>query len=151
LSGETIYVPEGAKLPVRNLRVFVVHVDWESPVAARSETTVKKALTERDPEVRGSPFVLAFSSPPFMGYGAVQELAMGIDAALASLPVEDRPEALVFEQNVGRVVGGILSSKWNLRCVDEITLSELDFIDVGEVVEGEGFVPVVVKSLAFGV
>jgi len=27
----------------------------------------------------------------------------------------------------------------------------LDFIDVGEVVEGEGFVPVVIKSLAFGV
>jgi ethanolamine utilization protein EutA (predicted chaperonin) len=47
-------------------------------------------------------------------------------------------------------VGGILSSRWNLSCVDEINLSELDFIDVGEVVEGEGFVPVVVKSLAFG-
>ena len=151
LSGETIHVPEAAKLPVRNLRVFVVHVDWESPVASRSETSVKKALTARDPEVRGSPFALAFSSPPFMGYGAVQELARGIDAALASLPVEDRPEALVFEQNVGRVVGGILSSKWNLPCVDEINLSELDFIDVGQVVEGEGFVPVVVKSLAFGV
>ena len=151
LSGETIHVPEAANLPVRNLRVFVVHVDWESPVTVRSETAVKKALSERDPEVRGAPFVLAFSSPPFIGYGAVQELAKGIDAALASLPVEDRPDALVFEQNVGRVVGGILSSKWNLPCFDEINLSELDFIDVGEVVEGEGFVPVVVKSLAFGV
>jgi ethanolamine utilization protein EutA (predicted chaperonin) len=117
----------------------------------RSETAVKKALSERDPEVRGSPFALAFSSPPFIGYGAVQELARGIDAALAGLSVEDRPDALVFEQNVGRVVGGMLSSKWNLPCVDEINLSELDFIDVGEVVEGEGFVPVVVKSLAFGV
>jgi ethanolamine utilization protein EutA len=94
---------------------------------------------------------LAFSSPPFFGYGAVQELARGIDEALASLPAEDRPEVLVFEQNVGRVVGGMLSSKWNLPCVDEINLSELDFIDVGEVVEGEGFVPVVIKSLAFGV
>ena len=109
LSGETIHVPEAANLPVRNLRVFMVHVDWESPVTVRSETAVKKALSERDPEVRGSPFVLAFSSPPFIGYGAVQELARGIDAALASLPVEDRPDALVFEQNVGRVVGGILS------------------------------------------
>jgi ethanolamine utilization protein EutA (predicted chaperonin) len=151
LSGETIHVPEAANLPVRNLRVFMVHVDWESPVTVRSETAIKKALSERDPEVRGSPFALAFSSPPFIGYGAVQELARGIDAALASLPVEDRPDALVFEQNVGRVVGGILSSKWNLPCVDEINLSELDFIDVGEVVEGEGFVPVVVKSLTFGV
>jgi len=151
LSGETIHVPEAANLPVRNLRVFVVHVDWESPVTVRSETAVKKTLSERDPEVRGAPFALAFLSPPFIGYGAVQELARGIDAALTSLPVEDRPDALVFEQNVGRVVGGILSSKWNLPCVDEINLSELDFIDVGEVVEGEGFVPVVVKSLAFGV
>ena len=151
LSGETIHVPEAANLPVRNLRVFMVHVDWKSPVTVRSETAVKKALSERDPEVRGSPFALAFSSPPFIGYGAVQELARGIDAALASLPVEDRPVALVFEQNVGRVVGGMLSSKWNLPCIDEINLSELDFIDVGEVVEGEGFVPVVVKSLAFGV
>jgi ethanolamine utilization protein EutA len=151
LSGETIHVPEAANLPVRNLRVFMVQVDWESPVAGRAESAIKQALSKRDPEVRGSPFVLAFSSPPFFGYGVVQELARGIDETLASLPAEDRPEALVFEQNVGRVVGGILSSKWNLPCIDEINLSELDFIDVGEVVEGEGFVPVVIKSLAFGV
>jgi ethanolamine utilization protein EutA (predicted chaperonin) len=32
-----------------------------------------------------------------------------------------------------------------------VSLSELDFIDIGEVVESEGFVPVVIKSLAFGV
>jgi ethanolamine utilization protein EutA len=151
LSGETIHVPEGADLPVKNLRVFLVHVDWDSPVAARSAMAVKKALRERDPEVRGAPFALAFSSPPFVGYGAAQELATGIGEALESLAIEDRPDALVFEQNIARVVGGILSSKWNLPCVDEINLSELDFIDVGEVVEGEGFVPVVVKSLAFGV
>ena len=151
LSGETIHVPEAAKLPLRNLRVFVVHVDWEPPVAARSAIAIEKTLKERDPEVRGAPFALAFSTPPFIGYGAVQELASGIDGALQSLPVEDRPDALVFEQNVGRVVGGLLGLKWHLPCIDEINLSELDFIDVGEVVEGEGFVPVVIKSLAFGV
>ena len=151
LSGETIFVPAGAKLPVRNLRVFIVHVDWEAPVAERTQKAIGKTLDERDPEVRDSPFVLAFSSPPFLGYGAVQELAKGIDQALVGLAIENRPMALVFEQNVGRVVGGIVSSKWNIPCVDEVNLSELDFIDVGEVVKGEGFVPVVVKSLAFGV
>jgi ethanolamine utilization protein EutA (predicted chaperonin) len=151
LSGETIHVPEETHLPVRNLRVFRVHVDWEPPVTARAAMAVKKTLGDRDPEVRDTPFALAFSSPPFIGYGSVQELARGIDEALASLPEEDRPDALVFEQNVGRIVGGMLSAHWNLPCIDEIALSELDFIDVGEVVEGEGFVPVVVKSLAFGV
>jgi ethanolamine utilization protein EutA len=150
LSGETIFIPESMQLPVRNLRVFVAHVDWESPVSDRAEAAVRKVLGERDDEVRGSSFVLAFSTPPFVGYGAVQELAKGIDRALASLPAEDRPAGLVFVQNVGQVVGGMLSAKWNMPCIDEVSLTELDFIDVGEVVAGEGFVPVVIKSLAFG-
>lgn len=151
LSGETIFVPESMNLPVRNLRVFVIPVDWESPVASRAERAARKVLGERDAEVRGSPFVLAFSSPPFIGYGAAQELALGIDHALSSLSPEDRPVALVFAQNIGRFVGGMLAAKWNLPCIDEVGLSELDFIDVGAVVVDEGFVPVVIKSLAFGV
>lgn len=151
LSGETIFMPDGASLPFRNLRVFVVHVDWESPVAERAAQAVRKTLRTRDPEVCGTPFVLAFSSPPFLGYGAAQDLAKGIDRALAGIAREDRPQMLVFEQNVGQVVGGILASKWHIPCVDEVSLSELDFIDVGELVDGETFVPVVVKSLAFGV
>jgi ethanolamine utilization protein EutA len=151
LSGETIFIPESMSLPVRNLRVFVAQVDWDAPVADRVEAAVKKVLGERDAEVRNAPFVLAFSTPPFVGYGAVQDLAKGIDRALAVLPTEDQPSALVFVQNVGQVVGGMLSAKWNMPCIDEVSLTELDFIDVGEVVEGEGFVPVVIKSLAFGV
>jgi ethanolamine utilization protein EutA len=151
LSGETIFIPESMRLPVRNLRVFVAHIDWDAPVSDRAQAAVKKVLAERDPEVRGSPFVLAFSTPPFVGYGAVQDLAEGIDRALADLPAEDRPSALVFVQNVGQVVGGMPSAKWNMPCIDEVGLTELDFIDIGEVVQGEGFVPVVIKSLAFGV
>lgn len=151
LSGETIFVPESADLPARSIRVFVVHTDWQAPIAERTFAALKKTLEERDPEVRGSQFVLAFSTPAFVGYGAVQELAKGIDRGLETLSVEDRPMALVFVQNVGRVVGTMLSAKWNMLCIDEVTLSELDFIDIGEVVEGEEFVPLVVKSLAFGV
>ena len=151
LSGETIFIPQSLTLPVRNLRVFVAAVDWQAPVAERTAAAVRKTLAERDEEVRGTPFVLAFSTPPFSGYGAVQEMARGIDRAFETMPSVDRPVALVFVQNVGQVVGGMLSAKWNMPCVDEVSLSELDFIDIGEVVPGEGFVPVVIKSLAFGV
>jgi ethanolamine utilization protein EutA len=151
LSGETIFIPDSMNLPVRNLRVFVAHVDWEAPVSDKAETAVRNIIRERDDEVRGSPFVLAFATPPFAGYGAVQDMAKGIDRAFETLAAEDRPVALVFVQNIGQVIGGMLSAKWNMPCIDEVSLSELDFIDVGEVVEGEGFVPVVIKSLAFGV
>ncbi len=151
LSGETIFIPDDLSLPVRNLRVFVAEVDWQAPVTERTEKAVIKALGDREPEVRGAPFVMAFSTPPFAGYGGVQDMAKGIDRAMATLAAEDRPLALVFVHNIGQVVGGILSAKWNLPCIDEVSLSELDFIDIGEVVPGEGFVPVVIKSLAFGV
>lgn len=151
LSGETIFVPNSLELPVRNLRVFVAECDWAAPVAERVENAVVRVLDARDPEVRGSPFALAFSTPPFVGYGAAQDMAKGIDAALMGLAAADRPVALVFAQNVGQVIGGVLSCKWNMPCIDEVVLSELDFIDVGEVVPDEGFVPVVIKSLAFGV
>jgi ethanolamine utilization protein EutA (predicted chaperonin) len=151
LSGETIFIPDSMELPVRNLRVFVVQADWQAPIADRIEAAVTKALGERDPEVRGTPFALAFSTPAFVGYGSVRDMANGIDRAFARLAAGDRPVALVFGQNVGQVVGGMLSQKWHMPCIDEVTLSELDFIDVGEVVPEEGFVPVVIKSLAFGV
>jgi ethanolamine utilization protein EutA len=151
LSGETIFVPESFSLPVRNLRVFVAQTTWEAPVAERVERAVAALLDQRDEEVRGSPFALAFATPPFVGYGAVQDMAQGIDRALARLSAGDRPVALVFGQNIGQVMGGVLSAKWNMPCIDEVILSELDFIDVGEVVPDEGFVPVVIKSLAFGV
>ena len=151
LSGETIFVPENFNLPVRNLRVFVAQTGWEAPVAERVERAVATVLGERDAEVRGSPFALAFLTPPFIGYGAVQDMAEGIDRAFARLSADDRPVALVFGQNVGQVVGGMLSAKWHMPCIDEVILSELDFIDVGAVVPDEGFVPVVIKSLAFGV
>ena len=150
LSGETIFVPSSMSLPVRNLRVFVAGTDWQAPVADRTAAAVRRTLAERDQEVRGEPFVLAFATPAFSGYGAVQDMARGIDSALGALSADDRPLALVFVQNIGQVVGGMLSAKWNIPCIDEVSLSELDFIDIGEVVEGEGFVPVVIKSLAFG-
>jgi ethanolamine utilization protein EutA len=149
-SGETIYIPNPAGLPLRNLRVVRVQVDWQSPIEERARMAVHRALQARDAEVLGEPFALAFSSPPFIGYGSIQELAHGVQRALVELKPDDRPRLLVFEQNVARVVGELLASEWNLPCVDEISLSELDFIDVGEVVSEEGFVPVVVKSLAFG-
>ncbi|MGH7833480.1 MAG: ethanolamine ammonia-lyase reactivating factor EutA [Candidatus Binatia bacterium] len=151
VSGETIFIPETTSLPLHNLRVFPVRVSWEPPVAEIAEKAVRAALEGLDPEVKGTPFALYISSPPFLGYGVTQELARGIHAALMASSKTERPQLLAFGENVGRIVGGILAGDLNIPCVDEISLSELDFIDVGEMVEGEGFVPVVVKSLAFGV
>jgi len=62
-----------------------------------------------------------------------------------------RPPRCAFsEQNIGSVVGNALSKNWLMPCIDEFTVSEVEFVDLGEIVPGQGFMPVVVKSLPFG-
>lgn len=150
LSGETIFIPETVKLPLYNLRVFAVNISWKPPIADDALLAVKKTLAERDPEVLGTPFALAISTPPLVGYGAVQELGRGLREALVSMHPEDRPDLLVFEQNIAQVIGGVLLPDIKVSCIDEISVSDLDFIDIGSQVRGEEYVPVVIKSLAFG-
>ncbi|MBI4529588.1 MAG: ethanolamine ammonia-lyase reactivating factor EutA [Deltaproteobacteria bacterium] len=151
ISGETIFIPESVTLPLHNLRVLIVQVSWDAPIDERAAGAVRNAVTSMDEEIRGTPFALVFTSPPFYGYGAAQDLARGIRRALLALAPGERPRMLVFEQNIGRVVGEMLAADLSIPCVDEISLDELDFIDIGAKVDGEGYVPVVVKSLAFGV
>jgi len=151
MSGETIFIPNPKTLPLHNLRVSPVRVTWDAPIAERAAKAIRNAMAATDSEVKGTPFALFFVSPPFLGYGAAQDLAAGIRRALAELAPEERPQMLVFEQNIGRVIGETLGKELSVPCVDEISLGEMDFIDVGTMVPGEDYVPVVIKSLAFGV
>lgn len=150
MSGETIYIPDEERLPLRNLRIFSVFASWDQPISGRAEKAILGLVRSLDPEVQGDPFALAILTPPFLGYGVALELAEGIRRALHALAPEERPRALVFQQNIGQTVGKVLTSEFHVPCIDEVSLSELDFIDIGRPVDGGSFVPVVVKSLAFG-
>jgi ethanolamine utilization protein EutA len=59
----------------------------------------------------------------------------------------------VLDADVAGIVGQMLETELRVGvpivCVDQIALSDLDFIDVGTVVPEKGVVPVVVKSLVF--
>ncbi len=135
-------------LPVRNLRVFVANVDWEAPVAERTEAAVRKTLGERDPEVRGTPFVLAFSTPPFSGYGAVQDMARGIDRALRDFAGRGSSGGLGFRAK--RRASG---RRHAVGEVEHAVHRRGEFVRAGfyrhrrSGAESEGFVPVVIKSL----
>jgi len=149
LSGETVYIPDTARLPMHNLRILIAETSWDIPVAERTREAVCKAVAQQDKEVRGKPYALVLSTPPFAGYGGAMELGHGLRMALLDMKSCDRPAALIFEQNIAQVVGEIVSTEINLPCIDEITLSELDFIDFGARLPDENYVPVVVKSLVF--
>jgi ethanolamine utilization protein EutA len=149
LSGETIHIPDPSVLPFRNLRVVVVSVEWGKAVSEKAERVILNTIQGMDPVVKGEPFALAVLSPPFIGYGTALELAKGLRGALESVDPENRPRALVFDQNIGRVVGESLGDDLKILSIDEISLSELDFIDIGSPTGPDSYVPVVVKSLVF--
>src|SRR6266699_2940672 len=63
------------------------------------------------------------------------------------------PMTLVFDTDIGGAVGSLLTreilSDYDIVSIDEVQLGDLDFIDLGEMLEDVHAVPVVVKSLVF--
>ena len=51
--------------------------------------------------------------------------------------------------NLGRIIVTEMSWPGNLVCIDGVSLQSLDFVDIGELNERTGVVPVVIKSLLF--
>lgn len=63
------------------------------------------------------------------------------------------PLVLVNDGDIGGLIGIHLKEEIKLPCpvisIDGVTLNEFDFIDIGEMINASGAVPVVIKSLVF--
>jgi ethanolamine utilization protein EutA len=72
---------------------------------------------------------------------------------MAAITARGHPLILVGEADCGGLLGIHCHEEAKLDCpvisIDGITLSELDFIDIGAMLETSGAVPVVIKSLVF--
>ena len=64
-----------------------------------------------------------------------------------------RPIYLVFDRDLAGLIGRILRDDFSIEspllCLDGVTLSDFDFIDLGKTLEPSGTVPVTIKSLVF--
>ena len=85
-------------------------------------------------------------------YNALKTLGLGVLQTKA-LWGHQNPLVLVFDADIGRLVGAILKEELGLEqevvAIDEIVVGDFDFIDIGEELGHSQAVPVVVKSLAF--
>lgn len=153
LSGNTVHIPSPAVLPLRNLPV----VHPRLPAAELSEEAVEAAvrtsfrrldLTEGEQPVA---VALAWRGEPC--YAALRALAGGLARALPRSLQAGFPLVIALQEDIGRSLGGILDEEFDVRAdlvsVDGLQLRELDYVDVGELIEPAHVVPVVVKSLAF--
>lgn len=148
-SGDTVFVSDRSMLPMRNVPVLRVPVDWRDVHEDAVMSAIKDALetTEGD-----APCALFFGGPKQFGYGKLIHVARGIANACRQR-TRNSNYIFVFAHNVANTVGRELHSHMpegvHFICMDEIEVGELDYLDIGAFPEGESYLPIVVKSLLF--
>src|SRR5579885_373803 len=151
VSGNTIFLPDPAVLPVRNLPVAAVR-DVEEPSGALVAGAVRRALERLDLEDGSGRFALAIHWRHGPGYAALRELSRGLLQALPRTIAEGAPLIVVVDADVAGLLGRLLREerfRCPLVCIDQVHLHEFDYVDIGSPLANHGVVPVVVKSLVF--
>jgi ethanolamine utilization protein EutA len=148
-SGDTVYASDASVLPVSNVPVLSVPIDWhhvtvEDVVAATARTL--EALDQI------SVCALFYGGPKQFGYGRLVHLARGIADGCRQHPNLDK-WIFVFSHNIANTLGRELQQHMpegtSFLCLDEIEVGNLDYLDIGVAPPGESYLPVVVKSLVF--
>jgi ethanolamine utilization protein EutA len=154
VSGKTIYLSDPSVLPIHNIPVLNVGLDLTGdidPQAVAAEFARRAALLDLDPQSR---LALAFSFGGVPEYPRLARMAEAIMAFAAPSGKRDELLVLMIDGDVGRGLGRIITHERHLDgkvvSIDGVQLRELDFVDIGELLDPPGVIPVVIKSLLFG-
>lgn len=154
LSGNTIFVDPEAILPLANLPVIVPEVAFDADeldVGVVADA-VRAALRRLDLGA-GQLVAVGYRWVGPATFARLDAFAAGLARGLAPLLAAGMPLVLVGDGDVGGLLGVHCRAERVLAkavvSIDGVLVRELDFIDIGEVLQVSGGVPVVVKSLVF--
>lgn len=153
ISGSSCFMDDQIVFPIRNVPVLRVDVDPSNLSFEHIVSQINAAFRRFD-RVEGEDVVaLYFKDPVQASYPRLELFARSIEAAHADSIKNGLPIILIFGTDIACGVGNVIRRetdlKTNLLTLDELTLKEGDWIDIGEpLVAGQVF-PVTVKSLVF--
>ncbi len=155
ISGSSGFMDAHIKFPIRNIPVLRVDVE-ESRLSINHLVTQVNTAYRRFDLVEGEEVVaLFFKDPVRVNYPALELFAKAIEASLPNSIKKNRPVILIFEKDIACSVGNVIRRETalntNLLSLDELSLNDGDWIDIGEPLVGGQVFPVTVKSLAFPV
>jgi ethanolamine utilization protein EutA len=153
VSGKTIYLPDPGVLPVHNVPVIQIGVDFSGAIEAEAiVNSIRRGLRELDLD-HGARVAIAFTWSGDPEYSRLKATGHAIVQALAPHGQRDELLLLMIDGDVGRTFGRLLRHElhWpgKIMSIDGVQLQDLDFVDVGELMTPPGIVPVVIKSLLF--
>ena len=155
VSGSTIFVSPLGTLPLRNIPVIApqLALDGETIEASAISEAIKAVLARLDLVEPDGPVAVFV---PWRGSATFQRLdafCRGVAGGLASRVAKRLPIVLAGDGDVGGLIGIHFREEMKLGnpivSIDGLELKEFDYIDIGEMLESSGAVPVVIKSLIF--
>ncbi|WP_312530625.1 ethanolamine ammonia-lyase reactivating factor EutA [Paracoccus sp. (in: a-proteobacteria)] len=153
VSGKTLYLTREEALPQRNVPVVRLSGDLPDVIIADDvASALRHAAAMQDLALSGA-IALAFTWSGIPDYARLRALAEGLVLAALGDGPRDGLLAVVIDGDVGLSIGRILREELgfdgDLVCLDGIQLKDLDFVDIGSLMEPPGVIPLVIKSLLF--
>ncbi len=155
VSGTTNLVTSPDLLPMRSLPVVAPRFVSSLLSQEAMEEEIGRAIEMHDLRVGEDPFALAFRRSVINqpSYQLMKTLSGAVINVLEDAVGEEKPVVLVFEADIGMGIGRVIREEVAPGCslvsIDEIKLSDFNFIDIGEPTGDRGFIPVIKKSLVF--
>jgi ethanolamine utilization protein EutA len=153
VSGSTIYVSDLAALPARNLATIKPDLFAAEPLdAAAIAAHIRHAIAQAG--IADQPrFAFSYAWSGSATYHRLHAFAEGLVEGFAAQLAAGHPLVLIGDTDIGGLIGLHLREEFSLAntiiSIDGISAQPFDFIDIGELLEGSGAVPVVIKSLVF--
>jgi ethanolamine utilization protein EutA len=155
LSGSTIHVRERT-LPLRNVLVALPFAVCGGEVPATADAIaqiVRKAVNALAQEGENHHVALALQGPRTLSFKDIQLLAQGIIAGMREYLDRTNTLILILEKDCGKIVGQSIAALYDrpleLICIDQLSVGNSDYIDIGKPLMGGRVVPVVIKTLVF--
>jgi ethanolamine utilization protein EutA len=155
VSGSTIYVEPSGQLPVRNVPIIAPALDLDAEVLDAPAITlaIQRALRRLDLHEGDQPVGLCYRWQGSATFARLDAFCLAVAQGMKAITDQGHPLLLVGEADCGGLIGIHCHEEAHMSCpvisIDGINLKELDFIDIGAMLETSGAVPVVIKSLVF--
>jgi len=151
LSGSTIWA-EREILPLKNVPVIRPSLAGQDDLApAFVSRSIADAVSRWDVNLATDPFAIALELEKSLDYQSLTQLANGLNSFANTMP-SDRPLIAIIErdyaQALGQTVKGLDPTR-SLLVIDQVGLSEGDYIDIGTPLMDGRVVPLSVKTLIF--
>ena len=154
VSGNTCFLDsDDIKFPLNNIPVIHISVNREELSSKAIQQGINAGFKRFDITLGKEMVALSFNDPVKPTYTQLKIFAEAIERALEAFIQNEIPIILVFDRDVGNSIGNVIRRetviKTRLACIDEVEVSDGDWLDIGSPLINGQIIPITVKNLVF--